>query len=61
MIRLETIWYQLLGVYNMYIIVHIYIYQESQRGGVWSLSEWIMGTLNLHGSHPFVTADIYLL
>ena len=24
------------------------INQESQRGGVWSLSEWIMGTPNLH-------------
>ena len=26
--------------------------QQSQRGGAWSLSEWIMGTPNLHGSHP---------
>ena len=26
-----------------------------ELGGVWSLSEWIMGTPNLHGSHLSVT------
>ena len=29
--------------------------QGSQRGGVWSLSDWIMGTPNLQVRHPFVT------
>ena len=26
--------------------IYIYIHQESQRGGVWSVSEWIIGTPN---------------
>ena len=30
----------------------IYLPQGSQRGGVWSLSEWIVGTPNLQVRHP---------